>query len=331
MHDSVISLFRGEYYFLSNFYPARLCFDGITYYSAENAYQAQKVENPSERIYFSEISADESKRYWEQHTPRQDWEQVKLSIMEAVVREKFMQNSFLAEYLVATGSTPLLEGNTWGDLYWGVDVRSGEGENHLGKILMELRQYFQKNGIPEGNGSSVWKHFGSVGGISAVFGDISQSACECIVSASCNKKLDKDGIDGNIRRAAGEELQTVCENLHGCTVSEAKITQGFQLKANYIIHTVGPCYGVQDDALLLKQCYKNILSLAREQKIHSIAMPVISVGRFSYPKKAAVQIALQAVSEWFQENKSYSLSVDFVTSDLKLYDIFCEHLNAYPL
>ena len=70
---------------------------------------------------------------------RKDWEQVKDRIMEEIVRAKFSQNEELKEQLLATGDAQLVEGNRWNDRYWGVDIRSGVGENHLGKILMKVR------------------------------------------------------------------------------------------------------------------------------------------------------------------------------------------------
>ena len=71
---------------------------------------------------------------------RPDWESVRLSVMARVVGAKFMQNPNLAVRLVATGMMPLVEGNIWGDTFWGVDARTGNGENHLGKILMNVRE-----------------------------------------------------------------------------------------------------------------------------------------------------------------------------------------------
>ena len=73
-------------------------------------------------------------------TPRGIRYTVRLDIMENVVRAKFMQNPYLAARLVATGTMPLEEGNRWGDTFWGVDVRTGKGENNLGKILMKVRK-----------------------------------------------------------------------------------------------------------------------------------------------------------------------------------------------
>jgi len=70
---------------------------------------------------------------------RPDWDDVRIGVMEEVVRAKFNQNPHLAARLMATGQMPLVEGNDWGDTFWGVDVKTGKGENNLGKILMKIR------------------------------------------------------------------------------------------------------------------------------------------------------------------------------------------------
>ena len=79
---------------------------------------------------------------------RPDWEQVKTGIMEEIVRAKFTQHPELAALLLATGDTVLVEGNHWGDTCWGVDTRTGRGENHLGKILMKVRGNCDKGTVP---------------------------------------------------------------------------------------------------------------------------------------------------------------------------------------
>lgn len=111
-----IDLFRGEYEFLSNFYPTKILFDGITYYNLEAAYQAQKCLRQTDREQFALLSADESKRLGRKVEARPDWDDVKLGIMERVVREKFAQNPTLARDLLDTGERVLKEGNRWKDL-----------------------------------------------------------------------------------------------------------------------------------------------------------------------------------------------------------------------
>ncbi len=132
--------FTRAFDFLSNFYPAKIEIDGVCYQNAEAAFQAQKCINPADRVEFSDLPAVKAKRRGRQVKLRPDWESVRLSVMARVVGAKFMQNPNLAVRLVATGMMPLVEGNIWGDTFWGVDARTGNGENHLGKILMNVRE-----------------------------------------------------------------------------------------------------------------------------------------------------------------------------------------------
>ena len=136
---STIDSFRGKYYFLSNFFPAEVTYSGLTYQNNEAAFQAQKTYSKEERIEFTTLEPRDAKRRGRRVRLRKDWEQVKDRIMEEIVRAKFSQNEELKEQLLATGDAQLVEGNRWNDRYWGVDIRSGVGENHLGKILMKVR------------------------------------------------------------------------------------------------------------------------------------------------------------------------------------------------
>ena len=136
---STIDSFRGKYYFLSNFFPAEVTYNGLTYQNNEAAFQAQKTYSKEERIEFTTLEPRDAKRRGRRVRLRKDWEQVKDRIMEEIVRAKFSQNKELKEQLLATGDAQLVEGNRWNDRYWGVDIRSGVGENHLGKILMKVR------------------------------------------------------------------------------------------------------------------------------------------------------------------------------------------------
>lgn len=134
-----INCFRGEYDFLSNFYAAPVTWEGLTYLNAEAAFQAAKVLTHEERLPFTELPSNKAKRLGRQVQLRPDWEQVKTRVMEEVVRAKFTQNPDLAARLLATCEAQLVEGNTWGDVCWGVDTRTGRGENRLGVILMKVR------------------------------------------------------------------------------------------------------------------------------------------------------------------------------------------------
>ena len=137
---STIDQFTGEYRFLSNFWSAKVVYEGMEYPSVENAYQAAKCADPADRARFVGISASEAKKLGRQVTMRSDWDSVKYAVMLELVRQKFALNRALAERLLATGDAMLVEGNTWRDVYWGVDLNTGEGENHLGEILMDVRR-----------------------------------------------------------------------------------------------------------------------------------------------------------------------------------------------
>lgn len=131
--------FRGAYNYLSNFYPTSVEFDGITYRSAEAAFQAQKCVDKKDREAFAALSAVKARHRGRLVKMRSDWEDVKLDLMERIVRAKFAQHADLAGRLISTGDVALVEGNAWHDTYWGVDVVTGKGENHLGRILMKIR------------------------------------------------------------------------------------------------------------------------------------------------------------------------------------------------
>ena len=135
-----ITSFRGDYDFLSNFFEAGIDYNGIHYLNNEAAFQAQKCLTDEEKWEFSCLSAAKAKRKGRQVSLRADWEQVKIGIMEEIVRCKFTQNPYLADRLLNTGNRKLVEGNSWHDTCWGVDVATGEGENNIGKILMKIRE-----------------------------------------------------------------------------------------------------------------------------------------------------------------------------------------------
>lgn len=227
---------------------------------------------------------------------RKDWDEVKLSVMETVVRAKFTQNPHLAKYLVETGEAELVEGNRWRDVFWGVYSVTGEGENNLGKILMKVISELVRDGIPEMEDilSNVMnKHFED--DIHVYMTDITQISADCIVNSSGNSYLNEQGMDTAIIRAAGKDILDECAKLKGCRISEAKITSGCSLPHKYVIHTVGSHYGQKNDTAILKQTYSNVLDLAKKNDIHSIVFPVISVGRFSFPKEIATAIAIESV------------------------------------
>ena len=134
-----IRSFRDRYHFLSNFYEAPVEYGGLRYQNNEAAFQAQKCLNEEEKLQFTGLPANRANRLGRQVQLRPDWEQVKVGIMEEIVRAKFTQNEHLKWQLLETGDAKLIEGNNWNDTFWGVNAANGKGANHLGKILMKIR------------------------------------------------------------------------------------------------------------------------------------------------------------------------------------------------
>lgn len=139
--NEIINSFRNENYFLSNFYEAPVTYEGLTYQNNEAAFQAQKCIEPKEREAFTKLNPSEAKKAGRSVNLRKDWEQVKVSVMADIVKAKFEQNIDLAKKLLDTGDAYLEEGNDWGDRIWG--TVNGIGANHLGKILMDVREYMR--------------------------------------------------------------------------------------------------------------------------------------------------------------------------------------------
>jgi N-glycosidase YbiA len=132
-----INNFQGKYRFLSNFYPALVLLDGIEYPTVEHAYQAAKtLDNTQRFLVCIAPSPGRAKAAGRHLSLRSDWEEVKLKVMEDLLRQKFKKSLFKT-MLLETGNAELIEGNTWGDRFWG--VCNGVGQNNLGKLLMKIR------------------------------------------------------------------------------------------------------------------------------------------------------------------------------------------------
>lgn len=139
----VITDFENEYEFLSNFYECPVTFEGLTFGSSEAAFQAQKSSDPSDREKFTGLRPSESKRAGYKVKLRDDWNEVKVSVMHEILKAKFTQNPDLMEKLSATKQALLVEGNDWQDTFWGFDINLGYGENMLGQLLMRIRAEHQ--------------------------------------------------------------------------------------------------------------------------------------------------------------------------------------------
>lgn len=132
----MIKSFSGEYRFLSNFYPVEVVLDGVTYPTVENAYQAAKTLDLENRKEFIGVLPGFAKRLGQRLEIRPDWSDVKLNIMKRLNEQKYMRPDLRKE-LCDTYPQDIVEGNTWGDTFWG--VCNGKGSNHLGKILLAIR------------------------------------------------------------------------------------------------------------------------------------------------------------------------------------------------
>lgn len=135
--NTAITHFRGKYKFLSNMYLAKTSFESKYYPSVENAFQAAKVLDDSTRRIFRVCSSQEAKKEGKRVPLRTDWEDIKLDVMYSCLKSKF-EDPTLRQQLLDTGDAELIETNNWGDTFWG--ICKGEGSNHLGKLLMQLRE-----------------------------------------------------------------------------------------------------------------------------------------------------------------------------------------------
>jgi O-acetyl-ADP-ribose deacetylase len=132
--------------------------------------------------------------------------------------------------------------------------------------------------------------------------DITALAVDAVVNAANSTLLGGGGVDGAIHYAAGPALIEACRSLGGCPTGQARITPGFNLKARWIIHTVGPVWkgGGKGEADLLASCYRESMRLAEMHSVRTMAFPAISTGAYAYPLKLATFIAIKSVREYVE-------------------------------
>lgn len=153
-------------------------------------------------------------------------------------------------------------------------------------------------------------------------GDITVQETDAIVNAANSELAPGGGVSGAIHRAAGPGLWEEAKKAGGCRTGEAKITYGHNLKAQYVIHTVGPVYaGNSQDPVLLRSCYIESLKLASTHQVRSIAFPAISTGIFGYPLREAADVSLQAVRDYLLTHPEIErvLFVLFSEKDLEVF------------
>lgn len=169
--------------------------------------------------------------------------------------------------------------------------------------------------------------------------DITQLSVDAIVNAANKSLLGGGGVDGAIHRAAGPELLEYCERLNGCDTGDAKVTPGFDLPANYVIHTVGPVWHkvqsadsdqVYEDDRLLASCYVKTMALAAENGVKSIAFPAVSCGIYGFPHNRATKIAVDTVMEALKADTSVE-QVVFAVMDDNLEKHYKEALARHSL
>lgn len=321
--------------FLCNWYRSDFVLEGMKFSSVEQYIMYRKCTTFGDLGAAEKVMATDDPKQQQAIARKAEgyhhvvWNGLRQAVLMQALVAKFLQNEVLRNALLNTGDDYLVE-CAYSDKIWAcgvslkddarMNIEKWSGSNILGFALMEVRAMLR---LPEATQKQKKESV-----ISVIQDDITTLDCECIVNAANKSLLGGGGVDGAIHRAAGPELLKECRDLGGCAVGDAKITRGYELPADWIIHTVGPVYsGTPKDAEQLANCYYNSMELAKSYNIHSIAFPAISTGVYGYPLDEAAAVAVSTVKKWLRENTDYFVEVFFCCFSKEAYDITC-HVYA---
>ncbi len=161
-----------------------------------------------------------------------------------------------------------------------------------------------------------------------VEGDITEEETDALVNAANEQLVGGGGVDGAIHRAGGPKIMEECRRIGGCPTGQAVITTGGNLKARFVIHTVGPIYrgGAEHERHLLASTYRESLRLASRYGLRSLAFPAISTGAYGYPLEESAEIALTTVTNYLRDHFEIE-TVRFVLFNKEIFDTYCNVLR----
>jgi O-acetyl-ADP-ribose deacetylase (regulator of RNase III) len=166
--------------------------------------------------------------------------------------------------------------------------------------------------------------------IKLVIEDISKMELDAIVNAANEKLMFGSGVCGAVFNGAGPEMTNACQKIGFCKTGDAVLTPGFNLKAKYVIHAVGPIYSDYEhnkSVELLTSCYEQSMKIALKNDIKSIAFPCISTGVFHFPKTEAAQIALSAIHSFLSKESLFN-EIIICCYDLENFEIYKRHFEV---
>lgn len=170
--------------------------------------------------------------------------------------------------------------------------------------------------------------------IELIQGDITKAQVDAIVNAANRQLIGGGGVDGAIRRAGGDAIETACARIRerqgGVETGAAVITTGGNLPAKYVIHTAGPVWegGTAGESDLLASCYRESLHLAVENGLQTIAFPSISTGIYGYPTEKAAAVALRTVKKFVASGGSAPTCIQFILFDDATYQCYAAALTS---